>query len=271
MIRETERKSVPAAGLALLVFAAATAGCYDPKELQAFLEKPRQSGPGSGYRILPPDMLLVRSRVVPEINDVRQQVRPDGKINLPLIGEVEVANKTPRQIEGQIAVMAREYYDYNEIDVNVQVIGFNSQKFYVFGRVNRPGPMPWTGHDTLLDALAQAQVDFMAWPERITVVRGSSPIEGGQADREGSLKYRLVGVHPERKDSPPKKITINLWAMVKSGDMSNNILLEPNDVIYVRPNPYAEVGLAFQTLLLPIRPAIDTVRTPVAAVNSVGG
>ncbi|MHC4983750.1 MAG: polysaccharide biosynthesis/export family protein [Planctomycetota bacterium] len=271
MTRQSKRTRGAGGGLCLLVLGLSAVGCYNTKELQAFLESPRQPVSGAEYRILPPDVLLVRSRVVPEVDDVRQQVRPDGKINLPLVGEVSVAEKTPRQIEQCIAEKARKYYDYDELDVNVQVVGFNSQKFYVFGRVHRPGPMPWTGHDTLLDALAQAQLDFMAWPERITIVRGSAPAEGGQVDRKPSLRYFLQGVHPERKDVPPKKITVNLWAMVKSGDMTNNILLEPNDVIYVRPNPYAEVGLALQTLLLPIRPAVDTVQRPAGAVATLGG
>jgi len=188
-----------------------------------------------------------------------------------LVGEVEIAGKTAKQVEGEVADKARAYYDYDEIDVNVQVIGFNSQKFYVFGQVHQPGPIPWTGHDTLLDALARAQIDFTAWPERITVVRGSAPMEGGQAGRKPSVKYLMEGVHPERQDNPPRKITINLWAMVRSGDMTNNILLQPNDVVYVQPNPFAKVGLAIQTLLLPIRPAADTVRTPASALDAVNG
>jgi polysaccharide export outer membrane protein len=263
--------SFSSAAILLLALGMATAGCYNPKELKAFLERPRQPASGDGYQILPPDVLLISSRVIPEINNVQQQVRPDGKINLPLVGELEVAKQTPKQVEARIAELAREYYDYKTIDVIVQVIGFHSQRFYVFGRVSQPGPMAWTGHDTLLDALARAQIDFMAWPERITVVRGGPPVEGGQGDRAPSAKYVLQGVYPNRKDSPAKKVTVNLWAMVKSGDMTNNLLLRPNDVIYVQPNPFAQVGLAVQTLLLPVRPAAETVRTPASAVNALGG
>ncbi|HUS46784.1 MAG TPA: polysaccharide biosynthesis/export family protein [Phycisphaerae bacterium] len=263
-----QRMPILAAGAAVLALAA---GCYNPKEVEAFMARPRPQVSGTEYRILPPDVLLIKSRVIPEIDAVNQQVRPDGKINLPLVGELAVANKTPKEVERQISEIAREFYDYKDIDVNVQVVGYNSQKFYVFGRVYQPGPMAWTGHDTLLDALARAQIDFMAWPERIIIVRGSGPMEGGQADRQPSVKYLLEGVHPQRKDSPPKKITVNLWAMVQSGDMTNNILLEPNDVIYVQPNPCAKVGLAMQTLLLPIRPAVESIRAPAGAAGAITG
>ena len=56
-----------------------------------------------------------------------------------------------------------------------------------------------------------------------------------------------------------------------SGDMTNNFLLMPNDVIYVQANPLAKMGLGVQTLLLPIRPAAETVRAPASAAAAMGG
>ncbi len=255
-------------GLGFSVLAAMTSGCYDAREVQAFLRKPRQPVSGIEYRVMPPDSLLITSQHISEINGVRQQIRPDGKINLPLLGEVTVAAKTPRQIEAEINKQARKYYE--EVDVNVQIVGYHSQKFYIFGEVRRAGPFAWTGHDSLLDVLARAQPSFLAWPQRIIVVRGSSPQEGGQEDRSPSLKYTFQGVHPRRDDCPPRKIVINLWAMVRSGDMNNNILLLPNDVIYVQPNPLARLGQAIQSLLLPISPAAETVEAPLGAATTLG-
>ena len=55
--------------------------------------------------------------------------------------------------------------------------------------------------------------------------------------------------------------------MVESGDMSNNILLQPGDVIYVQPSPLAKVGLMIQNLLLPIRPAAEAVSAPARAAT----
>ena len=269
MIQLPRPRSACVLGLALTVLGGSQAGCYDARQVHAFLKNPPRCVSGVDYRVLPPDVLLITSTHIPEINKVRQRIRPDGKINLPLLGEIKVAGKTAKEIEAEINETAREYY--GEVDANVQIVAYDSQKYYVFGQVQRPGPVAWTGHDTLLEALAQAQPNFLSGPAQITLVRGSGPQEGGQGDRNPSLKYALEGVHPDRKDNPAKKMTFNLWAMVKSGDMSNNVLLLPNDIIYVGANPLAEVGLAIQTLLLPIRPAAETVRYPANTLQNLGG
>lgn len=230
-------------------------GCYNAAQVNAFLQEPRTPVSATEYRVLPPDVLLITSRNVPEIDQVTQQVRPDGKINLPLLGEIYVADKTPKQIEEALVKAAGEYYE--RADATVQVVGYNSQKFYVFGEVGLAGPVPWTGRDTLLDALARAQPTALAWPERIVVLRGVAPTTGGHATTQPSTTYSVTGVHPPTKDSSPKKLVFNLMAMVSSGDMSNNILLKPNDVIYVQPNPFARVALAIETMASPIRAATD--------------
>jgi len=257
---------------ATMLAGALAVGCSSTNEIQAFLQQPRQVVSAVVYRVLPPDVLLIKSQHVPEIDGVKQQIRPDGKINLPLIGELYVADKTPAEIEDDINKLASLYYA--EVDTNVQVVGFNSRNIYIFGEVHRRGPLPWTGHDTLLDALAQAQPTFLSWPENILVVRGSKPQEGGyfppRGEDEPPRDIETVQAAAAQETSP-KKIRIDLWAMVKTGDMAQNILLLPNDVIYVEPNPLAQVGLAIQTLLLPIRPAAETIRAPVGAVATFGG
>ena len=240
-----------------LAFLGLIAGCYDATEVNGFLQRPRASVSGAEYRVLPPDTILITSQRVTEINNAAQRVRPDGKINLPLLGEIAVAGKTPKEIEEAITEAALKYYD--EVDATVTVTGYESQRFYVYGQAASSGPMPWTGHDTLLDALCKAQPTPLAWPERIIVVRGANPQEGGPTSRpvQGSRLYRLTGVHEENSDSPRYKMTINLMAMVKSGDLTNNILLMPNDVIYLQPNPFAEVGLAVEAFFFPFRAATN--------------
>ena len=128
----------------------------------------------------------------------------------------------------------------------------------------------WTGRDTLLDALASAQPTRIAWAKRIIVVRGDSAQTGGQQWPEGkraSLKYWLTGVHPEQDGNARQKITVNLMAMVKSGDMTNNFLLKPNDVIYVQPTPMGSIGLAIQSLLFPVNPIISAASAPSRVVS----
>ena len=254
--------------LACMVFAAVVGGgcTYDGKAVKAFLIKPRRPVSGVEYRVYPPDMITINSLHVPEISNKSLRLRPDGKINLPLLGELYVAGMTPTEIEKVLKLAADDYYE--QVDATVTVSGYNSQKFYVFGQVGGQGPRPWTGRDTLLDVLATVRPNTLAWPERIIVTRAPEPQVGGRAATQPSKRYQFTGVHPKSKDNPPKKITINLMAMVTSGDLSNNILLMPNDVIYVQPNPLAKVGLAIQNLLFPIRPAIQTAGTPAQAVSA---
>jgi polysaccharide export outer membrane protein len=235
-------------------------GCYDATQVNAFLQKPRKAISGAEYRVLPPDTIQIISRHMPEITGIIQQVSPAGRINLPLVGELEVAGKTPRQIEQMIMDGAKDYYE--QVDATVSVVGYNSQKYFIFGEVARPGPEVWTGHDTLLDALAKARPTFLAWPKRIYVVRGDEPQEGGREMLTNPKKYKNTGITPETPGNPRRIIMFNLMAMVESGDLTNNILLKPNDVIYVQPNPLARAGLAVQSLLFPVRPAIEMVGAP---------
>jgi protein involved in polysaccharide export with SLBB domain len=247
-------------------------GCsYRPGEVDAFLMKPRSPVTGKEYRILPPDVLTVTSRRVPEIDKQTQQVRPDGKINLPLVGEVVVADKTPKEVEEQITTAAKEYYE--DADATVTVTGYNSQKIFVFGQVKAAGPMPWTGRDSLLDALSKAQPNDNAWPEQIIVVRGGRPRSGGSATTRSAAddkKYRKTGVHLSNDtENPREKLVINMYAMIRDGDMSNNIFLMPDDVVYVQPNPLAAAGIAMQQLFMPVQPVFNMAITA-AAVSNIG-
>ncbi len=250
----------------------AALGCGGPNErLEAFLMEPRAAISGKEYRVMPPDMISITSIHVPEIAGVTERIRPDGKINLPLVGEIFVAGHTPAEIEGFIKEAARDYYE--QVDATVRVASYNSQMIFVFGQVSRPGAQPWTGNDTLLDILARSQPTQLAWPERIRVVRGKSPTRGGYVPGERpeglpgeEVKMESAAAGGETDDEA-EVMVIDLMKMVKSGDLSHNVLLRPDDMIYVPPNPLAAVGLAIQQVLFPVRPAIETAGLPATAVT----
>lgn len=266
-------------------------GCYNHNAVNTFLQQPRSAVSGEDYRIMPPDVITITSIQVPEINGSSSQVRPDGKINVPLLGEIYVAGKTPAQVEEALKEAAKTYYA--EVDATVQIAGYNSRKFYVFGEVSRPGAVQWTGNDTLLDVLAAAQPTALAWPERIIVIRSTKPNQGGYAIPK-TKSYTMTGINPgpggvhcdslpvtpvcasdsaplaadsemppapttqpggeqPRQFSEAEKMTINLMAMVQHGDMSHNILLKPNDIVYVQPNPFGYVARQFEKFWSPFR------------------
>ena len=175
------------------------AGCYNNDEVKAFLQTPRSPVAAVDYRVYPPDEIHLTSLYVSEINDVRTTVRPDGKINIPLLGEIDVAGKTPRQIEDLVRQAALPYY--RKVGACVEVSKYASQRFFIFGQVQNAGPLPWTGRDTLLDALCRAAPLATAWPERIIVVRGDQPQVGGHPIVHPAEEndYPRRGLRPEEK------------------------------------------------------------------------
>jgi len=279
------------------------AGCVgEGGRLQAFLQDRPKPVSGVPYRVLPPDVITVRSTYVPEIDGSQQQVRPDGIVNLPLVGEIDVVGEnrtglTPTQIEDRITQAARDYYE--RVDATVEVTGYNSQKVYVFGQVGRPGPQAWTGTNTVLDVLANSQPTNLAWPEKTLLVRGKTPRRGGylvdvkdleaaaeEAPEAGSAEAEAaptVVAEPDKEAEDPdaiaplpkqveaKVLRIDLKKMYTEGDLSKNVYLQPDDMIYVPPTPLAKVGLAIQELLFPVRPAAETVRLPASAAYYATG
>jgi polysaccharide biosynthesis/export protein len=81
-------------------------------------------------------------------------VRSDGKISLPLVGEVQAAGLTPLKLEKDIAGKLKNYISEPEVTVMVQQV--NSQKFNILGQVVRPGSYVIANSPTVLDAIALA-------------------------------------------------------------------------------------------------------------------
>jgi polysaccharide export outer membrane protein len=81
-------------------------------------------------------------------------VRPDGKITMPLVGEIQAAGLTPIGL-GKVVTEALTKY-LNNPDVNVTVLQVNSKKYYIMGEVNRPGSFPLITPTRVLEALTNA-------------------------------------------------------------------------------------------------------------------
>ncbi len=226
-----------------LLFACCAAGCGPTHgQMINFLRAHDTVASTGHYTVRPPDMLTIHAPGAEEIDGTYQVVRPDGKIVLRLLGEVQVAGMTTAQIADKLKAQLSRYYV--EPEVVLEISRYRSQFFYVFGQVSSPGAKPYTGHDTLLKALADAQPTFLAWRSRIRVVR-PSPEPGGQ-----------------------KTIIIDLDKMVRSGDVQQNILLQEGDIIEVPPTPLAWLGLRIRELLYPIEPALRVYNGPATTIDS---
>ena len=119
-----------------------------------------QSAPASGAKahddsfvIGNDDVLAINVWKEPDISR-SIPVRSDGKISLPLVGEVQAAGTTPLKLEQEIAGKLKSYISDPEVTVIVQQI--NSQKFNILGMVAKPGSYPLTNSATVLDAIALA-------------------------------------------------------------------------------------------------------------------
>jgi polysaccharide export outer membrane protein len=247
--RLTNRTSVPRRACAYLppicycALLAGSAGCQSTHANRvAFLRADEQVVSTGEYMVAPPDAIVIHAPVAPEIDGVAEQVRPDGKIALRLLGEVEVAGLTTDQIAAKLRDLLARYYV--EPEVVIDVTRYASQYYYVFGEVRRPGPKPYTGRDTLLHALSEAEPTFLAAKSQIRLVRP------GASERESKI------------------ITVDLKKMVHSGCAGDNVLLQAGDVIEVPPTPLAWLGLRVRELLFPVQPAVDAYNAPADAILS---
>ena len=99
-------------------------------------------------------------------------VRPDGKITVPLVGEVQAGGLTPQQLTTQLQESLSKFI--NKPDVTIFVTDVRSKKYFIDGQVNRAGSFPLVTPTTVLEALSNASgfKDF-ANTKKIKILRGS--------------------------------------------------------------------------------------------------
>lgn len=153
------------------------------------------------YVIGPEDILAVRVWREPELSSA-VQVRPDGKITLPLIGEMEAAGQTPEGLKNKIVEALQEYIVKPDVIVSIQSV--QSRKFYITGEVSRPGAFPLVVPTTVLEALTNA---------------------GGFREFANTKKITIL-----RKG---KILKFNYNEVVKGKNMQQNVPIENGDYIVV--------------------------------------
>jgi polysaccharide biosynthesis/export protein len=134
-------------------------------------------------------------------------VRSDGKISLPLVGELQAAGRTPLQLESDISSRLRSYITVPEVTVIVEQI--NSKKYNILGQVGRPGEYPLTLTTSIVDAVASA---------------------GGFRD---FAKTKGVYILRQNPDGTQSKLTFNYKDFIKGKNLDKNIKIQPNDTIIV--------------------------------------
>ena len=157
------------------------------------------------YKIGPQDVLRIDVWKEPELSRVTP-VRPDGKISLPLLNDMQAAGLTAMQLASAINIGLRKYI--NSPQVTVSVTEINSRRVYVTGEVTRPGAFPLLPGMTVLQALSTSGgFTPFARVKSIYVLRTEL---GKQVKHPFNYKEAVSAKRPEE-----------------------NILLEPGDVIVV--------------------------------------
>ncbi len=152
------------------------------------------------------DVLAISVWKEPELTKA-VPVRSDGKISLPLVGEMQATGRSPLQLEQDITAKLKDFITTPEVTVIVQQV--NSRKFNILGEVTKPGSFPLTASTTVMDAIATA---------------------GGFRD---FAKKSNVYVLRKGPDGVESRLKFNYKDYIKGKATNQNIRLEPNDTIIV--------------------------------------
>jgi polysaccharide biosynthesis/export protein len=160
---------------------------------------------GPDYVIGPADSLEINVWKENDL-DAKVPVRPDGKISLPLLGDVTASGFTPTQLAADLSQRLKKYVD--DPRVTVVVTAVNSRRIYIVGEVAHTGAYPLLGNMTVLQALSGAG--------------GFSPF--------ASLKNIYI---LRNQDGTQVKLPFNYKKVIKGENMQQNVQLRPGDTIVV--------------------------------------
>lgn len=176
-------------------------------------EKPRAvtdhravNSPSDDYIIGAEDVLVINVWREPEISRT-VPVRPDGKISLPLVGDLEASGLTPLKLRNIVAEKLKAYISNPEVSVIVQEV--KSQDFFIIGEVSRPGAYPLGKPVTVLDAIALA---------------------GGFRE---FAKVKKIYVLRRMGDGSRVRLPFDYKAVIKGKNFNQNVELKPGDTVVV--------------------------------------
>ena len=133
-------------------------------------------------------------------------VRPDGKISLPLIQDIQAEGLTVVELKEELTYRFGEHLDDPKVTIIVSEV--NSYKVSVLGRVVKPGVYPITGNTTLIEAISAA---------------------GGFTEWANKRKITVI----TRQGGKEKKITVNYKKISSGKDPGQNIILKRGDTVIV--------------------------------------
>lgn len=195
------------AGVVLAVgMASGLTGCHRPVDAPALLSQ--TSGNEAGYRIGPGDSMQIFVWRNPELS-MSVHVRPDGRISVPLIEDLPVANKTPtevaRTVEEKLSVFIKNPVVTIIMD---DFIGPVDRQIRVVGEAAKPLALPFRQGITVLDVMIQA---------------------GGLTQFAAGNRALIL----RRSEGQPVTYHLRLSDLMKDGDLTANVELAPGDILMI--------------------------------------
>jgi len=165
-----------------------------------------QEAKRTDYKIGPKDLLEISVFGLDELNKT-ERVSEEGKITLPLLGEIDVDGLTKSELEIKLARLLEEKY-LQDPQVTIFIAEYQSKRVSVMGAVQSPGIYELVGRQTVLDVIAKA---------------------GGLTNEAG----RAMFVMRQDSDGKNSSVQISLDDLILNGNAELNIPLESNDIINI--------------------------------------
>ena len=169
-----------------------------------------QESPGEDYVIGPLDELTVSVWRNDELG-AKVQVRPDGRITSPLVADMPAVGKTPTMLAEDIRLQLSQYITDPIVTVMVdKFAGTFSQQVRIVGATEKPASLPYRANMTVLDAMIAV---------------------GGLGEFASGNRSKLVRF--DKQSGHQKEYGLRLNDLLKKGDTSANVMLQPGDVIII--------------------------------------
>jgi protein involved in polysaccharide export with SLBB domain len=175
-------------------------------------------------------------------------VRPDGQISLGVYGNVRVAGMTLDQVKQAVSAQLSNYL--NDPDVRVDVLGYNSKVFYVVtdggGNGERVDRLPFTGNETVLDAVASIQGLSDISSKRVWVARPSPPGCAGS-----------------------QVMMVDWRGITQDGVTTTNFQILPGDRVYIKADDLIALDNALVKITTPVERVLGAILLGAGTYNRV--
>ncbi|MBY8335782.1 polysaccharide export protein [Alteriqipengyuania sp. NZ-12B] len=170
-----------------------------------------QEGPSQEYVIGPLDELSINVWRNPELSAQNIQVRPDGRISIPLVTDMPAVGKTPAMLQEDIRLHLSQFIEQPIVSVIVnKFAGTFSQQVRIIGATEKPASIPYRANMTVLDAMIAV---------------------GGLSEFAAGNKAKLIRFDP--RIGRQREYALRLSDLLRRGDSKANVMLAPGDVIII--------------------------------------